>query len=351
MDHASENRRPAADDGKLLTICVPSYNAESTLDRCLTSLCSHRMAQREEVLVIDDGSTDGTARLALQYEQRYPGIVRLISKPNGGHGSAINRALDEAQGRYFKNVDSDDWVEPEALAALLDRLAGPETADLYSSDYDIVFPDGKTVPQYAPETVAPDRVYRFSDLDADSIYFTIHSMTIRTELLRRSPRRLQEHTFYVDCEYILFPIPFVETFVFVREPLYRYAQGSSAQSVDLQNMIRRYDQHDRVMRSVIDYGNETPMSPEAKRYYDAVLRRLLYTHDGLSLLHDNDRTRARARAAAFRTYLEQARPDLAKECRRRQRSLRWMLHMPEYAWALAPFVKLGLAQPTEGVST
>ena len=348
MDHTSAYRRPDAGDGKLLTICVPSYNAESTLDHCLATLCSHRMAQREEVLVIDDGSTDGTARLALQYEQRYPGIVRLISKPNGGHGSAINRALEEAQGRYFKNVDSDDWVDSENLAALLDRLSDENAADLYSSDYDIVFPDGKSVPQYAPDEIEPGRVYTFSELDPELYYFTIHSMTIRTELLRKSSRRLQEHTFYVDCEYILFPIPYVETFVFLREPVYRYAQGNSAQSVDLQNMIRRYDQHDRVMRSVIDYGNETPMRQEVKRYYDAVLRRLLYTHDGLSLLHDKDRARAHERAAAFRSYLEQARPDLAKECRKRQRSLRWMLHMPEYAWALAPFVKLGLAHPTEG---
>ena len=347
MDHNSESRRLDAPGDKLLTICVPSYNAESTLERCLTSLCCHRMAKREEVLVIDDGSTDATARLALQFEQRYPGIVRLISKPNGGHGSGINRALEEAQGVYFKNVDSDDWVDSDHLAALLDRLAADDTVDLYSSDYDIVFPDGRTVPQCAGDPIEPGRVYTFAEADPADFYFTIHSMTIRTELLRRAPRRLQEHTFYVDCEYILFPIPFVRNFVFLREHLYRYAQGNNAQSVDLENMVRRYDQHDRVLRSVIDYGNEMPMPPENKRYYDAVLRRLLYTHDGLSMLHDGNRERARVRAKAFAAYLAQARPDLARECRRRQRSLRWVLHKPELSWALAPFVKLGLAQPTE----
>ena len=80
----------------VLSVVVPAYNAEAYLARALDSLIG--LGDDVEVLVVDDGSTDGTAALAQEYVDRAPGLVRLLSKPNGGHGSAINTGLDHARG-------------------------------------------------------------------------------------------------------------------------------------------------------------------------------------------------------------------------------------------------------------
>ena len=119
---------------KLLTVTVPAYNAEAYLDTCLTSLCQAEVLGELEVLVIDDGSTDGTGVVAERYAARYPETVRVIHKENGGHGSGINRGAEEARGTYFKVVDADDWVEKEAFLRLMEFLRETET-DIAASGF------------------------------------------------------------------------------------------------------------------------------------------------------------------------------------------------------------------------
>lgn len=66
---------------------------------------------RIEVLVVLDGSKDGSAEIAYEFVEQYPDTFRIIYKANGGHGSAINTGLMMASGEYVKILDSDDWVE------------------------------------------------------------------------------------------------------------------------------------------------------------------------------------------------------------------------------------------------
>ena len=109
---------------KLLTVVIPAYNAQKFLGKCLDSLLRAGQYKEMELLVVDDGSADKTAEIAKSYEQHYKGIVRVLSKENGGHGSAINLGIREARGKYFRVVDSDDTVNPLAYRAFLKELKG-----------------------------------------------------------------------------------------------------------------------------------------------------------------------------------------------------------------------------------
>ena len=100
---------------KLLTVVIPAYNAQKFLGKCLDSLLRAGQYKEMELLVVDDGSADKTAEIAKSYEQHYKGIVRVLSKENGGHGSAINLGIREARGKYFRVVDPD---EPPAFLYL-----------------------------------------------------------------------------------------------------------------------------------------------------------------------------------------------------------------------------------------
>ena len=93
---------------KLLSIAIPCYNSEAYMEKCIQSLLPG--GDEVEILVIDDGSKDRTAEIADEYQEKYPNIVRAIHQPNLGHGGAVNTGIHNAQGLYFKVVDSDDWV-------------------------------------------------------------------------------------------------------------------------------------------------------------------------------------------------------------------------------------------------
>ena len=75
-----------------------------------------------EILIVDDGSKDDTAKIADEYAAKYPTIVKAIHQENSGHGGAVNTGIKNATGLYFKVVDSDDWVNAEAYHKILDKL-------------------------------------------------------------------------------------------------------------------------------------------------------------------------------------------------------------------------------------
>lgn len=102
------------------TIIIPAYNAEDYLQRCLDSILSQEFTDYE-VIVINDGSTDGTSAVL----KRYP-TVKVISQSNQGMATARNRGLDAAQGDYILFVDSDDELMPHALSILAPQLTGED---------------------------------------------------------------------------------------------------------------------------------------------------------------------------------------------------------------------------------
>ena len=163
-------------------------------------------------------SKDDTAAIADEYERLYPGIVRAVHQENGGHGAAVMAGLKNAQGRYFKVVDSDDWVDEEAyakiLCALRDFVHGGQEVDLVVSNfvYDKVGARHKKVMSYAnalPEeqVIGWDQVGRFHK----GQYILMHSVIYRTQLLIDSGLDLPRHTFYVDNLFVYVPMQCVKS--------------------------------------------------------------------------------------------------------------------------------------------
>ena len=106
---------------KLITFAVPCYNSAAYMDKCIESLLP--AGDQAEIILIDDGSTkDDTPAICDRYAEQYPDIIRVIHQPNGGHGEGVNQGLRHARGMYYKVVDSDDWLDTDALAKVLERL-------------------------------------------------------------------------------------------------------------------------------------------------------------------------------------------------------------------------------------
>ena len=208
---------------KILTFSIAAYNVEKYLDKLLKTIICVPNNEMVEVLVVNDGSKDSTAEIAKEYEKNYAGVVRLIDKENGGHGSTINRGIKEAKGKYFKAIDGDDWVDSDALEKLLNDLTQIDS-DLVLMDYKTCYEGGDDVLEKTAK-LEPQKTIDFDSVISTIDYMRYHAVIYRTEMLQKNKIRLDEHCFYVDSEFMLFTIPFIKTITYVPYPLYCYRIG------------------------------------------------------------------------------------------------------------------------------
>ena len=243
---------------KILSVAIPCYNSAAYMKKAV----DHAVLGGEdvEVLIIDDGSTDGTLAIAKDYERRFPGSVGAIHQENKGHGGAVNTGIREAQGIYFKVCDSDDWLDYDSYMQVLDALrtciSGPETLDVLISNY--IYEKQGAKRKHGMRYVGSfpeNRIFTWDEvikpLNAHR-YVLMHSLTYRTDLLRSCGLQLPEHTFYVDNIYAYQPMMYVKTMYYLNVPLYRYFIGRADQSVNEEVMVKRMDQQLRVTRIMID---------------------------------------------------------------------------------------------------
>lgn len=241
-------------NNKILSIAIPTYNVEKYINQCLSSFVVTDIMDDIEVLVIDDGSPDSSKKIAMDYVKRFPQTFKVISKKNGGHGSAVNRGIAEAKGKYFKVVDGDDWVDGSALKELVFFLRKSD-CDVIATNYLQFFSDSeKTKIEYIKpnKKLHYKKEYLFDDI-CQNLYVKMHSMTIKTEILRSNNIRLDENCFYVDMEYITYPIPFIRTIIFLNLCVYNYRTALSEQSVNILNMQKRVNDHLKVVMSLLGF--------------------------------------------------------------------------------------------------
>lgn len=240
---------------KLISFAVPCYNSAGYMRRCIDSLL--KGGEDVEIIVVNDGSKDETPLIAAEYAAIHPN-VRVVNKENGGHGSGVNKGLELAQGLYYKVVDSDDWLDGDALEKLLALLrehrdAG-KLADLYITNfvYEKVCDNARYVRSYA-HNFPQGRFFGWEEVKRfhKSNVLLMHSLLYRTDKLRQSSTILPEHTFYVDNIFAYKPLPFMKKLYYLKVDLYRYYIGREDQSVSAKNIVRRYDQQIRVMKEMI----------------------------------------------------------------------------------------------------
>lgn len=125
----------------LISIVIPAYNSEKTIERCLDPLLP---AQDVEVIVVDDGSTDGTLALIKRIAKLSNGI-KVISKENSGAGSARNAGLDACGGSFVMFCDADDAYSADLLPLISRRLQDDNPPDLLCFNRGNVYPDGHVI--------------------------------------------------------------------------------------------------------------------------------------------------------------------------------------------------------------
>lgn len=246
---------------KVLSVGIPCYNSAEYMDHAISSILEGASYSDDiQVIIVDDGSTkDNTYEIAVQWQERYPHLVKAIHQENGGHGIAVLAALAAADGIYFKVCDSDDWYDGAALDSLLKTLRSfitcdvpvdlvvtnyvynhQETGKKHAIDYTMALPKNKVITW--------DNIKRFSYAQN----LLMHSLCYRTDILRSGGIPMPAHTFYVDNIYAYVPLPRCKTLYYLDVDLYQYFIGREDQSVNEEVMASRVEQQYLITRIMID---------------------------------------------------------------------------------------------------
>ena len=196
-----------------LSIIVPVYNVKAFLADCIESI----LAQTEndyELILIDDGSTDGSADIIADYAGRYPYKIKTLRVENGGQGRARNFGIEMAKGEYLGFVDSDDWVERTMYEKLLER-AWDTDADLVYCDFMGRYDDGRT--EYLSAALQDNKM---------SAAGSSCNKIFRRELV--GDVRFPVGLWYEDFSFSAMMLMKASITEYIREPLYIYRCGQES---------------------------------------------------------------------------------------------------------------------------
>lgn len=266
---------------KLITFTVPCYNSEAYMRHCIDSILVG--GEDVEIIIIDDGSTkDRTAEIADEYQEKYPTICRAIHQENGGHGAGVNNGIKNARGKYFKVVDSDDWVDKDAYLKILSKLHELEdnetNIDLMIANY--VYEKPCTNEQKFidfSKGLPQNKVFGWEDMGkfGPNEFFVMHTLIYKTQILWDSKVVLPLHTFYVDSIFATMPLPYVKDIYYMKENFYRYFVGRDDQSVNQDVLLQRIDQYMYVSQLICEqfkHDETVAKSPKLAEYIFRLIR-------------------------------------------------------------------------------
>lgn len=324
---------------KILSFIVPSYNSQGFLDICIPSFVHEDILDELDIIIVNDGSRDGTAAVAEKYCRMYPGSVRLISQENKGHGGALNTGCAAAMGKYLKAVDADDWVLTKNLPAFVAQLRQC-SADVVLTHYrmhDISTGEITNWKSYPP---AFGRSYSFREIMECPENFgrvlTFHGITYRTDFYRQKGITLSEHVFYEDYEFASIPCCKAGSVMPLDLFVYEYRVGDVQQSVSDENQLRRLGHTETVLdRLIREYQVlDLPEQDPGREYVCVKIRELLMNYCITTLLVEKDKRKGRQAAEKMMDRFRRELPRVYDMSLGRYRVFRGMnlLHLSKNSW-------------------
>lgn len=209
----------------LISVIVPVYNTEKYIRECLDSILVQSLGNFELIL-IDDGSTDGSGKICDEYADK-DSRIKVIHKENGGRSSARNRGLDEATGHYICFIDSDDTVKITFLERLFRRIIKCN-AELAICDFDAarLTPASKTYDAFGVMSSDDCRQWLYDHYSRENVLMvaTCNKM-YKKEIFR--DLRYPEGKIHED-EFVIGPIlNRIQTAIFINEKLYNYRDNDA----------------------------------------------------------------------------------------------------------------------------
>lgn len=335
---------------KILSIIIPTYNAEKFLDKGLTSYImeDEDLMNKLEVIVVNDGTPDNSVAVAQKYVDMHPNVFSIINKENGGHGSGINVGAERVSGKYFKVIDADDWVLTDALERLIKYLEEIETVEAVITSYytydiskDYLELQDVQVPDY-------DKVYNLEELmpywGDIHLGFSFHGLVYNTEFYRNVGYKVVEKAFYEDQEYASIPLSWASQIRILRDPMYMYRIGDVGQSVATTSQLNRLPDFEKVLWKMMEFESELDkLPPGGREHWARKVSKFIASVYHICMIKNPDKKSKREYMEWFNSEIEKRSPYIYSCVENKYKVFKLFnkMHMSEdfYAFVFGPALK------------
>lgn len=252
-----------------LSIVLPVYNTEKYLRKCLQSIFASTF-QNFELVIINDGSTDSSEQIILEFKEKYEDKIVYIKKENSGISDTRNLGVEKATAEHITFIDSDDYIEPNMLELMMEKLE--------EYDYDVVACDIKLVYEGNDKVATISSGYSCDLYHKNKIketmlvqYPVLWNKIYKTSLLK--PLKFSFGVWYEDMEYILKLYPNINSIGVVKKPLYNYLQRKNSITYTYNDKL--YDIINN-MESVIDFYKSYGVYDEYKEELEYLYARYAF---------------------------------------------------------------------------
>ncbi len=197
-----------------VSIIVPIYNVENHLEKCLESLINQSLKEIA-IILVNDGSKDGSGEIAKEYQNRYPNKIMYLEKENGGLSDARNYGIPYATGEYVAFLDSDDYVELTTYEEMY-QLAKQEQSDMVECDFYWEYPDKRKEDR--------GEIYHNKKEMIEKVRVVAWNKLIKREILETSQVQFPKGYYYEDVEFTYRLIPYLTKISFLKKPCIHYVQ-------------------------------------------------------------------------------------------------------------------------------
>ena len=249
------------DQNPSISVIIPVYKAEQYLRKCVDSILNQTF-QDMEVLLVDDGSPDGSGKICDEYAAK-DSRVRVFHKDNGGVSSARQCGLDNARGEYLIHADPDDWVEPDMLAELYVK-AKAECADMVICDF--YWDRGNSVYVGRQKPTALDHETVLSDLFLH-LHGSCCNKLVRVELFRKYDIGFKDGLSF--CEDLMINARLLRNplkIAYLDKPFYHYVQHVNQNSISRSYSHAVYEYDHALTEAVTEVTKGTKAEQAAEVY-------------------------------------------------------------------------------------
>lgn len=282
-----------------ISIIIPIYNSAKYLKQCLDSILEQSL-QEIEVICVNDGSKDNSLKILEEYAQRDSRII-IINKKNEGQGVARNTAIPKAKGEYLLFVDSDDWLEENALELAYNKIKNDNTDIMFFDCYRF---SQKLQKKYLFRFTNAFQNFKekpFTKEEASKILFQTNALTFkiyRTCFVQENNIQFSEHKFMEDMAFFVKAILLAKTISCLEKPLYNYRIYPKSSTFNHKECLKclyevytkcfeyinKYNQNEEIHNSflfsrkwgLISYYNAIPLY--AKPLYYNIMKKIISTH-------------------------------------------------------------------------
>lgn len=246
-----------------VSVVVPVYNVEKYLSKCLDSLVKQTLKEIE-IILVNDGSTDGSQKIIDEYTNKYPKIVRSYQKINGGLSDARNFGIQFCKGEYIGFVDSDDYVNVEMFEKMY-KLAHENSFSIVACDYYKVYPQ-------KIERVNARAYDNSKEMFIDTLAAAWNKIYLR-ELINKLKVCFPKGLIYEDTEFFCKLIPYVKRIGHISEPFVYYVQREGSIANTQGNKTAQiFD----IMTNIVSYYKDNNKFEEFKEELEYLFVKILF---------------------------------------------------------------------------